>query len=73
MVTATDLVDQLRGKQLGDTLLIPAVMLRHEKDRFLDDQTVEEVEQALGVTVRLVENDGHDFVDALLGEKSAYE
>ncbi len=73
LVTATDLVDQLRGKQLGDTLLIPAVMLRHEKDRFLDDQTVEEVEQALGVTVRLVENDGHDFVDALLGEKSAYE
>ena len=68
-MTATDLVGRLRGKQLGDTLLIPAVMLRHEKDRFLDDQTVDEVEQALGVTVRLVENDGHDFCRCPFGGK----
>ncbi|MBC8570941.1 DUF512 domain-containing protein [Zongyangia hominis] len=68
LVTATDLIEQLRGRSLGKRLLLPAVMLRHEQDRFLDDATVEDVETALGVEIRLIENDGADFVSALLGE-----
>lgn len=68
LITAADLIGQLSGRELGKRLLLPAVMLRHEQDRFLDDATVEEVETALGVKIRLVENDGADFVSALLGE-----
>lgn len=67
LVTATDLICQLKGKDLGEELLIPGVMLRHEQDRFLDDQTLEDVQQALGVPVRTVDNDGAQFLLALLG------
>jgi len=67
LVTATDLIRQLKGKDLGEELLIPGVMLRHEQDRFLDDQTIEDVQRALGVSVRTVDNDGTQFLLALLG------
>ena len=67
LVTATDLIRQLKGKELGEELLIPGVMLRHEQDKFLDDGTIEDVQQALGVSVRTVDNDGTQFLLALLG------
>ena len=67
LVTATDLIRQLKGKDLGEELLIPGVMLRHEQDKFLDDGTIEDVQQALGVSVRTVDNDGTQFLLALLG------
>ena len=42
-------------------------MLRFEKDKFLDDVTVEQVEKALNVKVLIIENDGFEFVSNLLG------
>lgn len=67
LVTATDLIRQLKGKDLGEELLIPGVMLRHEQDKFLDDWTIADVQHALGVPVRTVDNDGMQFLLALLG------
>lgn len=66
LVTATDIIAQLQGKELGDTLILPNCMLRHEQDKFLDDLTVADVEQALGVTVRLSEPSGDGLLSALL-------
>ena len=43
-------------------------MLRSGENVFLDDVTVEQVEEALGVPVSSVEADrGFDLVDAILG------
>ena len=47
--------------------LLPAVMLRHERDRFLDDVTLEDLEEKLGARVQLVENDGWMLYDAMTG------
>ena len=52
---------------MGEELLIPGVMLRHEQDKFLDDWTIADVQHALGVPVRTVDNDGMQFLLALLG------
>lgn len=68
LVTGRDLTEQLAGKELGEALLIPSVMLRHEQDCFLDDMTVEEAESRLGVTLRAVANDGFLLADAMAGE-----
>ncbi len=68
LVTGRDLIAQLKGKSLGDELLIPRVMLRHEGDMFLDDTLLEDVERELSVPVRVVSNDGYEFLDAVLGE-----
>lgn len=67
LVTGGDLIDQLRGKELGQRLLIPVNMLRHGQDVFLDDVTIAQVEQALGVPVTPVNQDGFDLCDAIFG------
>jgi len=67
LVSGGDIIAQLAGKDLGEQLLIPRTMLRHDGDKFLDDVTLEQVEEALGVPVVPVEIDGADFVGALVG------
>lgn len=68
LVTGRDLLANLAGRELGEELLLPGCMLRHEKDRFLDDLTLEELKKALAVPVRLVENDGEALLRALIGQ-----
>lgn len=67
LVTGGDLIAQLKGRDLGEELLLPAVMFRHERDKMLDDTTLSDIEAALSVPVRLVESDGTDFLGAILG------
>ena len=51
LLTGQDLVDNLLGKDLGDGILLPALMLKHGDTRFLDDMTVEEVADKLGTRI----------------------
>lgn len=67
LITGGDLIAQIKGREAGERLLIPVNMLRHGEGVFLDDVTVGDVEQALGVTVRVVQQDGHDLLDAMRG------
>lgn len=69
LITGQDLIAQLKGKELGGRLLIPVNMLRHGGDVFLDDLHVSDVERELGVPVTVVEQDGFDLLDAMLGRK----
>ena len=66
LVTATDIIKQLKGKKLGDYLLIPSCMLRYEGDMFLDSLTPKDVEEALSVKTRIVGSSGEEFVNAVL-------
>ncbi len=70
LITATDLIGQLRSQPLGDRLILPTVMLRHEQDKFLDDFTVSDVEKALKVPVSVIETDGASLLDAVLCSKT---
>ena len=67
LLTGKDVAEQLSGRDLGDELLFPAVMLRADGDLFLDDMTPKELSQRLGVGVRPCKNDGADLLCALLG------
>ena len=68
LITGADLVEQLRGAELGEALYIPANMLRSGERVFLDDVTVEEAQTALGVPIiPLDEESGFDLVDAIFG------
>lgn len=51
LLTGTDLIEHLRGRDLGDGILLPSLMLKHDDTRFLDDQTVEDVSRELGVPI----------------------
>lgn len=67
LITGGDVVEQLCGKELGDELLFPSVMLRADGDVFLDDMTPDALSKHLGVPVRPTESDGAKFLSALLG------
>lgn len=67
LITGQDLIAQLKDKPLGDTLLLSANMIRRDGMVFLDDITVSDVERELGVSVRIVENDGFELFDAISG------
>lgn len=66
LVTGRDLIAQLKGKPLGERLLLPSCMFRSEGDLMLDDISKEDIEQALNVPVRLTANDGYELLEALL-------
>ena len=66
LVTGRDLLDQLRGRELGDKLLIPCHMLRSGENVFLDDVTVEKLEEELNVPVVVVDEKGEDLVNCIL-------
>ncbi len=70
LVTATDIIKQLKDKDLGEELLIPAAMLRKQRDMFLDSITVDDLSEALGVPVNYTENDGYDLIDSILNRRN---
>ncbi len=67
LLTGQDIKKQLRGKDLGECILLPENVLRSGENIFLDDMTVEELEKALQVRVDIVKSSGRDFVNAILG------
>ncbi len=64
LVTGKDLINQLKGKDLGSYLLLPSVMLRD--NTFLDDVTVKDIESKLSIKVVIVEIEGNDLLQKLL-------
>ena len=66
LITGEDLMEQLKGQELGEKLLLPCNMLRSGEDVFLDDRTIEEVSQTLGVEIVIVDESGDDFVKSVL-------
>lgn len=65
LITGQDLIAQLRGQDLGERLLIAQNMLRHGEHVFLDDVSLEEVSETLGVPVIPVAQDGFALFDAI--------
>jgi len=55
LLTGSDLIAALTGQDLGDMLLLPAVILNSD-GVFLDDMTPEEVEAALHIPLRFCAN-----------------
>ena len=60
LMTGTDLKEQLQGKDLGETLLLPVNILRSGEDVqiLLDDITI---------PISIVQSNGQDLVDKILG------
>lgn len=67
LITAQDLIAQLKGKDLGEVLLISTSTLRRDSDLFLDDLTVADVERELNVRLQSTASDGYELLDAIMG------
>lgn len=69
LLTGSDLLSALTPEAVAgaDEILLCSVTLRHERDLFLDDMTIDEFRTRAPLPVRLSDCDGQAFYDALRG------
>ncbi len=65
LVCGGDIVEELKGAELGDAVLVPDVMLKEGEGVFLDDLSVEQLRETLGVPVVVVESTPAGIAGAL--------
>lgn len=68
LLTGKDIIRALKGRDLGERLLLPVNVLRSGEDVLLDDMHVSEIEKTLQVPIRIVQSNGKDLYDALIEE-----
>jgi NifB/MoaA-like Fe-S oxidoreductase len=56
LLTGQDILRALKGRRLGDLVLIPSSAMKEDEDLFLDNMRLEQLEQALSVKVLKAEN-----------------
>ena len=66
LICGSDVIKELKGKYLGEKLLLPKVCFRHDGDLMLDGVSLEDLERELGVKVELHDVDGVGFVKGVL-------
>lgn len=64
LLTGQDLL-KLKGRDLGDRILLPSVMLKHDDSCFLDDMTVEQLATELGTPILPI-NGIEELIDACI-------
>ena len=69
LMTGKDLKEQLQDRNLGECLLLPVNVLRSGEDVqiLLDDITIPELEKTLQIPISIVQSNGQDLVDKILG------
>lgn len=69
LLCGNDMADALSKTELFDEVLIPSVSLRREGDLFLDDMSIEDLNERLKTKVTPVESDGYVLLQRILGEE----
>jgi putative radical SAM enzyme (TIGR03279 family) len=66
LLTGYDLINALQGKDLGDGLLVPSLMLKHGTTQFLDDRAIAEVAAELNTQIYVVGGSPADLIQSCL-------
>lgn len=66
LLTGTDITEQLTGKELGSCLLLPKNLLRSGERVLLDDMTVDDIEKALNIKIKITGESGEELIDTIL-------
>jgi putative radical SAM enzyme (TIGR03279 family) len=70
LVTGSDLMQALAGRDLGDLVLLPKVMLRSTGDLFLDSVTLDELRHVLPAPVQIVPTNAAGLIAGVLQDDS---
>ncbi|MEE3461137.1 MAG: DUF512 domain-containing protein [Lachnospiraceae bacterium] len=68
LITASDIINQLKGRETGRALLIPETMLRRNENVFLDDLTTDDLADKLHAKVLVVGSSGGGIIDTILDD-----
>ena len=67
LLTAGDIISQLKGKELGDMLFLPGNCVRANETVLLDDLYIEDIEKQLNIKVCLSNDNGGEFIKQFIG------
>jgi len=67
LLTGQDILQALQGKELGNGVLLPSLMLKQGDSRFLDDMTVEQLSQQIKVPIFQISGGAENLVEVCLG------
>jgi putative radical SAM enzyme (TIGR03279 family) len=65
LTTGTDIIAQLKGRDLGAALLLPEVMLKEDEQVLIDDKSLDDLSRVLQIPIVVVENSPWGVLDAL--------
>ena len=68
LLTGQDIERQLKGRELGDELLLPCNVLKADEDIFLDDMSLSALSESLQVPVNIIQSEGQDFVNKIISK-----
>ncbi len=66
LLTGEDLISGLLNKDLGESIFIPSIMLKHNSNLFLDDKNITEVSNKLKTNIHVLD-DTNDIINNLIG------
>lgn len=66
LLTGQDIIKQLKGKELGNYLLLPESLLRNDTTMLLDDIEIEDIEKELNIPIKITKNTGEKLLCNIL-------
>ena len=66
LLTGRDIIEQLRGRELGEYLVLPDSLLRNGETVLLDDIYVADIERELGIKVKIALNSAESLVKTIM-------
>lgn len=68
LLTGEDILQGLQGQSLGDTVLLPGIMLKNDQPVFLDDMALDTLEAKLGIPIQVISGGAEGLIQACLQE-----
>ena len=66
LIVGTDLINQLKDKELGECLILASNMLKDDTDIFLDNTTLSEINQKLNIPIKVADTNGESFINTII-------
>ena len=66
LLTGTDIINQLKGRELGEYIILPDSLLRNGETVLLDDIYLSDIERELGVKVKIALNSAESLVNRIM-------
>ncbi|MCX7614923.1 MAG: DUF512 domain-containing protein [Clostridiales bacterium] len=65
LVTGSDILEEFNQSKPLYRVLVPACMLRYDRDMFLDSVTVDTLQESIKVPLEIIETDGNTFFESI--------
>ena len=66
LLTGRDIIEQLKGKDLGEYLILPDSLLRNGETVLLDDIYISDIERELGIKIKIALNSAESLVNMIM-------